>query len=106
MDLERWRQRGFELPQRLLDSVNGGDHIGPRLTLDRYDNGRLSVHPASQVHILRPDHGAADIAHAYRPAHTDYTRVGVDGGGAGENVVGSLRRRGEGTAAISEDIVV
>ena len=92
--------------QCLFDGVDSGDDIGPRLALDCDDDGRLGVHPARQVHILRSDDGTADIAHAHRPAHADDTGVGVDGGGGGGHVVGSLRRRGEGTRAVGEDIIV
>lgn len=88
-----------------FDCVDSGDDIGPRLALDRYDDGRLSVHPARQVHILRPDDSSANITNANRSAHAEHS--GVGGGGAGGHGVGSLPRHGrEGTVAVGEDIVV
>ena len=87
MDLDRRRQRGFELRQRLLDLVDCRDDVGARLALDRDDDGWLGVHPARQIHILRRDDGPADIANAYRPAACRSS------GAVGEDVVVEPLRR-------------
>jgi hypothetical protein len=63
----------------MLDS---GDDIGARLALHRYDDGRLVVHPAGQIHILRSHDRPADITHANRSA------------------------RAKGTSAVGDDVVV
>ena len=46
MDLDRRRQRSFQLRQRFLDLVNRRDHIRGRLALNRQQDRRLGVIPA------------------------------------------------------------
>ena len=85
VDLDRRRDRGFELRQQRLDAIDRVDDVGAGHALNGQDDGALLVVPAGQQVVLRPFDRLADIADAHRRA----VAVGDD----------QLRRRPRASAA-------
>ena len=65
-DLDRRRDRGFELRQRRLDPVDGLDHVGAGLPLDGEDDRALLVVPTGEQVVLRAGDRLADVADPHR----------------------------------------
>ena len=104
VEVDRGGQRGLQLRQQRLDSLDHGNDVGAGLPLDIQDNGRRLVHPGAELVVLGPIDDVADIAEPDRRAVLvgDDQRavvacipdlvVGVDGVGAHRPVEIALRR--------------
>ena len=90
-DLDRGRNGGLELRQRLLDEVHGLDHIGAGLALDREKDRRGRTQPGAERRILGRNHRAADIADTNRGAVHVSQNVVVEPARGQELIVGRQR---------------
>src|ERR1700722_2863281 len=91
LNLNRGRNGGLEVRQRLFDQVYGLDHIRAGLALDREKDGRGRTQPGAERRILGRNHRAADIADADRgPVHVSQNVV-VEPARSQELIVGRQR---------------
>ena len=84
--------RGFELGQQCLDSIDRLDDVGARDTLNGKNDGTLLVVPAGQQVVLRPLDRLSDVANAHRravPVGNDQIVVGL---GLQQLIVGIERK--------------
>ena len=62
---------GLKPRQRLLDQIDGLDHVGAGLLGDDEQNRRLIVVPGLRVEVLRTVDRVADVLDPHRPRRCD-----------------------------------